>query len=862
MFPDYHCPMNNKGVQAAIVGGILALIIIALMFSLTTPGKQIVRQILGITPEQFIPQSNFTPYTGPQFSDDEVRTINSINAITCALNAMMSDTFDLTDKTICNTDKTLLPGQSRPLDSTTPAGAQTIDIEQAGTTITFGETSVTCNEPPLTLRAATPQSADELAALVLDCWNKFENNDFENVWCNYIDASGIQGVTEHQFFDALNAYSDLGDDLAGAITSPHWDDWPTCNFVLAGEEYEWYDDGPEGIGCAINVNAFVLCGDNAGANEIHISRDLNKCIPTGIELLANQVTAEELVSKTCDVTNFQLPQRIDGDWKDYMRGHGDPSFVLYYEAFPQGEEEAWIVDTQEHYFTNAIVLNVAFAALPLAGKLAKYATYGAGRLFASAGTATIRIMGRTGQAIAVNTAGKLIKSAGNLVLGLRAYHSVASAAARSRAVIISGAHYAGAAGKYVIADTAHFITKFKQADTILSRGTAANPAVLREIAEESLQATSARAVLNEATAGALISNPAAKEQLARELGQGGEAFTNTLLFKNADDMFTTLHQIMKNGKTDDEILAALTRVYPHTISRALLEGAQSKQAAEVLEEAATNPQIRQEAQQFAAKYGAAGALARQGTVHSLAYAAAVLQALADSQNNKFVPIGINTLGMHRPYEIPLTTDTSDLFNPLAPALRKKFIALEKDTFGNDLLSRAIRNQGISRFFLASPCYGDITIEHQMCQCAQPETDFTLVNFGAGAQPVQTSSIDRTERDPYQYAVKECISPTAFERSAFSGSTPVIATQCLTAHVTLDESKDQNFCYSGAHELATVGKGAILGASIAGSVAVTMAFCAVPPGIGCIGAVAGNIAIDSLAGFLTQQINEATKWPAH
>lgn len=48
-------------------------------------------------------------------------------------------------------------------------------------------------------------------------------------------------------------------------------------------------------------------------------------------------------SLECTITNFQLPQSFEGTSaaKDWIDGFGDPLFVVYWQAFPTGEETDW-----------------------------------------------------------------------------------------------------------------------------------------------------------------------------------------------------------------------------------------------------------------------------------------------------------------------------------------------------------------------------------------------------------------------------------------------------------------------------------------------------------------------------------------
>jgi hypothetical protein len=69
----------------------------------------------------------------------------------------------------------------------------------------------------------------------------------------------------------------------------------------------------------------------------------------------------------CNVCNFNLPQDMEGmSAQEWIVGNGDPRYIVYYEGFPLGEEEAWILDWQSTSLATLALWNIG---MPAAGKI-------------------------------------------------------------------------------------------------------------------------------------------------------------------------------------------------------------------------------------------------------------------------------------------------------------------------------------------------------------------------------------------------------------------------------------------------------------------------------------------------------------
>ena len=61
------------------------------------------------------------------------------------------------------------------------------------------------------------------------------------------------------------------------------------------------------------------------------------------------------------MSEFELPQDPKTSWKDaggWISGYKDPSYLVYYEAFPEGEESAWQFPGNEMLYAGLIINGV------------------------------------------------------------------------------------------------------------------------------------------------------------------------------------------------------------------------------------------------------------------------------------------------------------------------------------------------------------------------------------------------------------------------------------------------------------------------------------------------------------------------
>ncbi|MFH2028841.1 MAG: tetratricopeptide repeat protein [Nanoarchaeota archaeon] len=102
----------------------------------------------------------------------------------------------------------------------------------------------------------------QLRSEVINCWNLFKTNGFDNILCKHItipnDFNGQ--ITEADFKKSLCEAGEIGVDLCGqGLTNP--------------QNYDW-----RSLGTISSTSApFFICADNTGTNEIFLTRNLADC---------------------------------------------------------------------------------------------------------------------------------------------------------------------------------------------------------------------------------------------------------------------------------------------------------------------------------------------------------------------------------------------------------------------------------------------------------------------------------------------------------------------------------------------------------------------------------------------------------
>ena len=139
------------------------------------------------------------------------------------------------------------------------------------------------------------------------------------------------------------------------------------DFLVGSEEYaKSYDLGM----LALTVVKPLLTGNVLGMREVD---DPTVFCYDGKRIGTSATTVKcDPDFGGCAVCNFEMPQNITKDYSSalsYIAGYGDPKYVMYYEAFPAGEEEAWVMDVAATTMSSVVAWNLAAATIPIGGHI-------------------------------------------------------------------------------------------------------------------------------------------------------------------------------------------------------------------------------------------------------------------------------------------------------------------------------------------------------------------------------------------------------------------------------------------------------------------------------------------------------------
>jgi hypothetical protein len=160
-----------------------------------------------------------------------------------------------------------------------------------------------------------------------DIWFVFESGEWKwkcpDLGKNYYDYKSLSEMT---------AIFDKVDDIYQEIQS-------NMLKITSKNQNEKFKNGLEVLKNAVIAdNDKIIVHHKSGASETFKTSDINQFL-----LLSAEKEA------TCEVRNFNLPENfagITGDAKEYINGMGDPSFLLYYQIFPMGEDTDWAGESE------------------------------------------------------------------------------------------------------------------------------------------------------------------------------------------------------------------------------------------------------------------------------------------------------------------------------------------------------------------------------------------------------------------------------------------------------------------------------------------------------------------------------------
>ena len=358
--------MGKRGV-ANIVEAILGiLLIVIVLFAMGAPAIEYAKDKF-FKEGKFQPpwrKGEFTPYT-TVLSPEEQSVDYSMKGLTCAINSMALGKAEVEDGNVCPSEgKVILKQNEEPIGITgafikfitgraTEEGEKgdkeekKEDISQGcDGQVRYGNICVKCSggvsKGVVVLKDSKDKATESLAYSILDCWNlNYPGN--EDFLCNYLDISSLEkGIT---------------------ITSEDLSKW-----LVSEGSHAALDLSGKGM-----INRIGFTGGLKINNELKnycVSYDGNNVNNIYVGVCDNEKYKKMEIS--CIVKGFELPQKIEKKGLlnplDWVAGHNDPDYIVYYEAFPKGPEKFWHVDAISVVSVSLVFGFAAFDIVPVVGK--------------------------------------------------------------------------------------------------------------------------------------------------------------------------------------------------------------------------------------------------------------------------------------------------------------------------------------------------------------------------------------------------------------------------------------------------------------------------------------------------------------
>lgn len=422
-----------------------------------------------------------------------------------------------------------------------------------------------------------------------------------------------------------------------------------------GEDDQKTQYSVEALICATNI----VASQNSDYNCVH-SVKTDACEKSyGASCVKCQKEINGLLE--CYVKDFELPQRFEEKGMlakinpiNWISANGDPNYLVYYEAFPVGEEEAWVLDAAEVSLSTIAFFDIA---LPVGGAVLKGGkdVVRKGAELAS-NTRVFKLFKLSAKLGGIYYVYKLASVAGRMIKT-----PIAWTAKKISQSIKSGIEYIE--GKIIIKYPEYYIKMFSDAESILKY--------------------------------------ASPEEIKKILG------------KDAPDVAVALS---KDDKETLEIAELISKDSGLTASSASF--------AQKMMDVPAN--IKPLAERFGK--------------NALFLAAALIAKKEDSMNEKFYPVGINAVGFKKPYNEAFISGEN--LPKLSEEAGSYYISLRKPN-----------EDAEQRFYLASPCKADLSVNKRQCPCYKTD-DTEKITVNGQSFFVQKTSIDK-EKNNYDLAVKEC-----------------------------------------------------------------------------------------------------------
>jgi hypothetical protein len=581
----------------------------------------------------------------------------------------------------------------------------------------YGNSCVKCDDKHR-LTVNLDQNEDvalkQITDATIGCWGKFvHDSNSDNAHCALlnIDPDFSGRISERKFLRALNDHGVLGKDLVG-------------EGVLNLQNIEW------------NLNEIrktedqiFLCAKDSGINRVVLTKnpqvdcpvDESKSIAHGF---------------TCDVKAFELPQEVT-DWENYIIGLGDPKYLVYYEKFPAGEEAAWQFDDKTWV---AVTLGVrsAFALFPVG-----YKAWKNGAKIRKAAKIADGLDSLSGKAHK-EALEQITKLVGNSDKSIEAFLKATTNSNQFLGETLTKTIADDVAAKIVAGETSEVIVKSFQsnlqkmgAGKVASSQTLALQEILTSSADEISKINKLNKVLyGDVQEGLTRLVVSGSDDVLKHAAQG-------ISKAGFDNFIKASWSVGAKSVTKDSLkkvlisFSSLQKTNPSLVQNmvsgaGMLTKSTGKTALEVADLAAKGGKcllygsiaagatvITVESFGLSsvgtipvAVYTGAKALPACGSAVAKAYlpillGTGFLMSQADSKQRKYVPIGINKMGVVQPK--PYLTDPAT-FN--INEANDYYIAMTKE-----------KGQKAARLFFASPCKTDIKVTKNYCSCRMRSRDF-------------------------------------------------------------------------------------------------------------------------------------------
>ncbi|PIN81751.1 hypothetical protein COV11_01245 [Candidatus Woesearchaeota archaeon CG10_big_fil_rev_8_21_14_0_10_30_7] len=225
----------------------------------------------------------------PELNTEEQKVLNSIKALSCGLNSVANGIINCEEGT------------------------------KKDGKVLFGDKTVSCESGVGEVQTLGKNENEELRKIALAVENCNKEKSYRLCTTFNTNSLGNFIITKEKIISKIKelGFEEPPLNLAQEITRKN----PATFYVIKDTSLNWH-----GL---------------SSKNEVLISSNMNTNYANFVRTGMNTPTS-------CMVQNFELPQRLNGDLKEWARNwitnSNDPKYLVYHEMFPLGEEKAWQID--------------------------------------------------------------------------------------------------------------------------------------------------------------------------------------------------------------------------------------------------------------------------------------------------------------------------------------------------------------------------------------------------------------------------------------------------------------------------------------------------------------------------------------